>query len=396
MRDQNKRSSNFTLYVIVIAQFCCTSLWFAGNAVMPELINAFQLNSNALSMLTSAVQFGFILGTLAFAFLSLADKFSPSKIFFVCAILGAVFNVAGLLEQNNIYTLSILRFLTGFSLAGIYPIGMKIAADYYEKGLGRSLGFLVGALVLGTGLPHLLKATSDTIEFNWKVVLISTSSLAIAGGLLLKLLVPDGPFRKPYLKTSSHIPALFSNNNFRSAAFGYFGHMWELYAFWAFVPLMLQTYNHIHGEIITSISLYSFLIIGAGGFSCALSGILSERFGVARTAKMALIFSGLCCIISPLILVFAPPILFISFLIFWGVIVIADSPLFSTLIAKAAPAEGRGTALTLVNSLGYALTIISIQLVSMSWNYIEPQFSFLLLAAGPLIGVLSINGHQKK
>jgi len=396
MRDQNKRSSNFTLYVIVIAQFCCTSLWFAGNAVMPELINAFQLNSNALSMLTSAVQFGFILGTLAFAFLSLADKFSPSKIFFVCAILGAVFNVAGLLEQNNIYTLSILRFLTGFSLAGIYPIGMKIAADYYEKGLGRSLGFLVGALVLGTGLPHLLKATSDTIEFNWKVVLITTSSLAITGGLLLKLLVPDGPFRKPYLKTSSHIPALFSNNNFRSAAFGYFGHMWELYAFWAFVPLMLQTYNHIHGEIVTSISLYSFFIIGAGGLSCALSGILSERFGVARTAKMALIFSGSCCIISPLILIFAPPILFISFLIFWGVMVIADSPLFSTLIAKAAPAEGRGTALTLVNSLGYALTIISIQLVSMSWNYIEPQFSFLLLAAGPLIGVLSINGYQNK
>jgi MFS family permease len=153
------------LPVIVISQFCCTSLWFAGNAVMDALVTNFNLNGSALGHLTSAVQFGFIVGTLVFAILTIADRFSPSKIFFISALLGALCNVFVIWESNSLATLLLFRFLTGFFLAGIYPVGMKIATDYYEKGLGKSLGFLVGALVIGTAFPHLLNGMTAT--FKW-------------------------------------------------------------------------------------------------------------------------------------------------------------------------------------------------------------------------------------
>ena len=145
------------LPIIVLSQFCCTSLWFASNAVIENLVDVFYLNSNAIGYLTSSVQFGFILGTLVFAVLTIADRFSPSKVFFTSAALGALCNVAIIWDGNTLASLLIFRFLTGFFLAGIYPVGMKIASDYYNKGLGKSLSFLVGALVLGTAFPHILK-----------------------------------------------------------------------------------------------------------------------------------------------------------------------------------------------------------------------------------------------
>ena len=183
------------LVFIVIAQFCCTSLWFAGNAVMNDLMVNFNLSANNLGYLTSSVQFGFIIGTLLFAIFNIADRFSPSKVFFVCALVGSLANFCMTLDINTLTTLLIFRFLTGFFLAGIYPIGMKIATDYFEKGLGTSLGFLVGALVLGTAFPHILKGNESL--FLWSSVIYTTSALAILGGLLIFLLVPDGPHRKP-------------------------------------------------------------------------------------------------------------------------------------------------------------------------------------------------------
>jgi MFS family permease len=182
------------LPVIVLSQFCCTSLWFAGNGVMNDLAGSFHLLESALGHLTSAVQIGFIAGTLIFAILAIADRFSPSRIFFISAMAGAFFNLGTILETNGLSSLLAFRFLTGFFLAGIYPVGMKIAADYYRKGLGKSLGFLVGALVVGTAFPHLIKGFTG--ELPWRLVIILTSSIAVLGGFLMLILVPDGPYLK--------------------------------------------------------------------------------------------------------------------------------------------------------------------------------------------------------
>ncbi|MGB5262481.1 MAG: MFS transporter, partial [Lutimonas sp.] len=231
------KQPNYILPIIVISQFFCISLWFAGNGVMNDLISNFDLRKNALGHLTSAVQLGFILGALIFAIFTIVDRYSPSKVFFVSALLGALCNLGILWNENNLVSLLFFRFTTGFFLAGIYPVGMKIAADYYEKGLGKALGFLVGALVLGTALPHLLK--DMTIAFPWQSVLLVTSTLAVIGGLLISIFVPDGPFRKPGVSLDhTAFFGVFKQKEFRSAAFGYFGHMWELYTFWAFAPVI--------------------------------------------------------------------------------------------------------------------------------------------------------------
>ena len=209
------------LPIIVISQFCCTSLWFAGNAVLNDLIENFSLPNSALENLTSAVQFGFITGTLLFALFTIADRFSPSKVFFLCASLGALCNASLIFKFNTISTLLIIRFLTGFFLAGIYPIGMKIATDYYKKGLGISLGFIVGALVLGTALPHLLKDSMHA--FSWETVLLSISGLAIFGGCLLVIFVKNGPYRQKGTSLDLTICfKVFKNRAFRKASFWLF------------------------------------------------------------------------------------------------------------------------------------------------------------------------------
>lgn len=387
------KRANLILAVIVLAQFCCTSLWFAGNGVMNDLSKFFHLNSNALANLTSAVQFGFIVGTLVFALLTIADRFSPSRVFFFSAIAGSIFNLGILLENNNLMLLMTFRFLTGFSLAGIYPVGMKIASDYFQKGLGKSLGFLVGALVIGTAFPHLLSGMNDFLP--WRMVLISTSAIAAIGGLLMLLLVPDGPYRKPGQKPDiKAFFKVFKKPNFRSAAFGYFGHMWELYAFWSFVPLMLTTYLNRHPGTQFNIPLFSFLIIALGGPACVLGGFMSEKFGTKKTAASALFVSCICCLVSPFFFYLNSEVLLIGFLIFWSLFVIADSPLFSTLVADNASAEIKGTALTITNSIGFAITIVSIQLLNMLKESFDETYIYTVLAIGPVVGLAAL--YQKK
>lgn len=355
---------------------------------MSDLLINFQLDGEALGHLTSAVQFGFICGTLSFAFLTISDRFSPSRVFFFCAIAGAVFNLGILLASNNLFSLLTFRFLTGFSLAGIYPIGMKIAADYYDKGLGKSLGFLVGALVIGTAFPHLLKEISGSSGLEWRLVIIFTSFLALLGGSLIFFTVPDGPFRshrpKPDLGLAYKV---FRNKDFRAAASGYFGHMWELYAFWAFIPVILSFYKEFHPNAGFSIPLVSFFIIGLGGLACIAGGYISEKAGTKKTAATALFLSGLCCLLSPIILLVDSEILLIGFLVFWGLMVVADSPLFSTLVAQNSPPESRGTALTIVNGIGFTITIFSIQLLNFLSEYLAANFLFIFLSIGPIFGL---------
>ena len=381
------------LPIIVISQFCCTSLWFAGNALLNDLIENFSLQTSALEDLTSAVQFGFIAGTLLFALFTIADRFSPSKVFFFCALLGALCNVGLIFNFNTLSTLLIFRFLTGFFLAGIYPIGMKIATDHYKKGLGTSLGYLVGALVLGTALPHLLKDSMQA--FSWETVLLSISGLAIFGGCLLFIFISNGPYYEKGTSLDLTICfKVFKDKAFRTAAFGYFGHMWELYAFWAFVPVLLKTYSEFYPKVQFNISLFSFFIIGIGSISCVLGSYLAEKYGTKKIAFNCLILSCACCLCAPFFFLIENEILFILFLLFWGMVVIADSPLFSTLVAQNVPEKDKGTALTIVNCVGFSITILSIQLISSVFQSTSSAFVFLLLAIGPILGLVSLRSKR--
>lgn len=381
-------NKSWVLPIIVISQFCCTSLWFAGNGVLSELIHTFQLQESAVGHLTSAVQFGFITGTLVFAILTIADRFSPSHIFFLCAIAGAIVNVGMIWEHNTITSLLIFRFFTGIFLAGIYPVGMKIAADFFEKGLGKSLGYLVGALVMGTAFPHLLKGGSN--EFMWQHVIILTSLIATTGGLLMIYFVGDGPYRKRSQRIDlKAFFSIFKNANFRAPAFGYFGHMWELYAFWAFVPIMLRSYQEFNGFVFNT-SIWSFVIIAIGGIGCVIAGYLSQIAGSKLVAATALSFSCICCLLSPFILAGKNMVILMSFLLFWGLTVVADSPLFSTLVAQSAPVEKKGTALIIVNCIGFSITIISIQLLNSLIDVISNHYLYMVLALGPVLGLIAL------
>ena len=372
------------LPIIILSQFACTSTWFAGNAILESLTKKLDFGVDIVSHVISSVQFGFIIGTLIFGVLMIADRFSPSRVFMICAFLASVSNLTLIYPQLNASSLLLARFSTGFFLAGIYPVGMKIAADYYETGLGKALGFLVGALVLGTAFPFLIKGSP--LASHPDKVIILTSGITALGGLLLFLLVPNGPYRvaSTTLKFDAG-PKLFKNFEFKKAAFGYFGHMWELYAFWAFTPIAIQYFAIQSGSAI-SVSLWSGIVIALGGLSCAYGGILSQRIGSKKVALIALIASGFLCLISPLL--FSLPIyVFLAGWCLWGIAVTADSPQFSNLVASAVAPELKGTALTLVNCIGFAITIISIQLLGSLQSIIPIDLLFIPLAIGPLLGV---------
>lgn len=354
---------------------------------MPELQELLHLNKYALSAVTSAVQIGFIAGTLVFAFFTLADRYSPVRLFFISSVLGGLFNLSIAWFATDGTTLFALRFATGFFLAGIYPVGMKIAADWHEKGLGKALGFLLAALVIGTAFPHLLK--NRDFDLPWKTVLYFTSAFAVTGGLLMILFVGDGPFRKRSGGfQASAIPIIFNSRNWRSAAFGYFGHMWELYTFWGFVPPLLMLYVS-KNQVDLNIPLLSFLVIGIGGISCIVGGYLSQAWGSAKVGALSLWISGTCCILSPFI--FNAPVEIFLFVVFlWGFSVVPDSPQFSALVAQHAPEHLRGTALTIYNSIGFSISAISILIfdrVFHSQGFLSKENSFLILGAGAIFGL---------
>lgn len=384
----------FILPTLVIAQFFCTSVWFAGNSVILDIANDLHVDPLFFAHLTSAIQFGFISGTLVFALFTLSDRFSPSRVFFFSSMFAALCNQGLTIDSIGPEAVLLLRFLTGFFLAGIYPVGMKIASDYFQSGLGKSLGFLVGALVLGTAFPHFLKSLA--LGLPWKYVIYFTSGLSLLGGLGIGLFVPDGPFRKPSQKMDfTSFLTGFRQKTFRSISFGYFGHMWELYAFWAFIPAILSSYNAQFPSAQLNTPLLSFLIIASGALSCSLSGFLAERFGAKKVATIALALSCLCCLLSPLFLQHASAPIFLLFLFSWGLFVIADSPLFSTLVAQNAPPESRGTSLTIVNCIGFAITIFSIQLIRLVTDIMAWPYVYLFLAIGPLLGLFALLDGQK-
>jgi len=372
---------------IVMAIFCGGSLWFSGNAILGDLQSRWDVGSQVAGHITSSVQFGFISGTLLFAFFTVSDHFSPRLVFFVSAVLAALSNGMILLLSESLAAVLALRFCTGFFLAGIYPVAMKIAASWYEKGLGSALGFLIGALVLGTAFPHLLSAAGQ--QLPWKGVIAATSIISVGGGFLVLLAVPDGPYLTVGTKFNIRaIPLIFQSKDLRAAAFGYFGHMWELYTLWAFLPAYLVAYGQ-QWSLDIPVSFWSFAIIAAGTAGCVVGGVLSKTVGSTPVAAAQLVASGLCCLLSPLAIAMGLP-WFLGFLLFWGVVVVGDSPQFSAVVAAAAPRDLVGSALTIVNCIGFFITIISIQLVSAALTFLPAENIFVFLAIGPLLGTISL------
>jgi MFS family permease len=377
--------SKFLLPIIVFSQFAGTSLWFAGNAIINDIQPA---QSGGFANITSIVQFGFIAGTLIFSLLTIADRFSASAVFFFSSLIAATSNFMLTWLAKDIYWLMTLRFITGFFLAGIYPVGMKIAAENFPEKLGNALGFLVGALVLGTAFPHILR--SQIQNLNWRGVILFTSVLALAGGILILVFIPHTKSKSTSAIKFNTAFTVFQSSNFRSAAFGYFGHMWELYTFWAFVPFILSTYNKMNAATI-NVPVWSFIVIACGGPGCVLGGILSQKTGSKTVAFYSLMISGVCCLLSP-ILFNISQVFFLLMLLIWGCTVVSDSPQFSTLVAQSAPAANKGTALTIVTSIGFAITILSIQFlkfISLQWK----ENSLIFLFAGPVLGLFFLKKY---
>ncbi|GAB2515789.1 MFS transporter [Spirosoma aerophilum] len=381
--------NNAQLVVVVFAQFAGTSLWFAGNAILPDLQPLVKA-TGLISLITSAVQIGFITGTLLYALFAIPDRFRSTYVFLVSVVLAAIVNLVWLFLPLHAGTILISRFLTGFFLAGVYPVGMKIAADRFKPVLGRAMGFLVGALVLGTAFPYLIRGLGGQLPY--RTLMLAVSALAVSGGVLMLLAVPatDVPRRTTIFRLQTLL-TLGKPSAFRPAMLGYFGHMWELYAFWAFLPTLIRYYQQQHPGLYINNPLWAFGAIAAGAVGCVGGGFRALCVGSAPVARYLLLTSGLCILLLPL-MVTAPPILFGLFLAVWGAAAAGDSPQFSSLVASHAHLDNRGSILTLVTCFGFLISVISIQF--MAWLVATIGMSgwlFYALFPGPLVGLWAMS-----
>tara|TARA_R110002096_G_scaffold171490_1_gene344363 strand:- start:48332 stop:49513 length:1182 start_codon:yes stop_codon:yes gene_type:complete len=376
-----------TLAVLSVAVLLATAPWLAGSAVSDALALRWQLSSAGVVWLTIATQLGFIAGTLFYSLTNLADQYSPRWVFIVSASIGALFNLGFAYLSDSFFVACCFRFATGLTLAGVYPVGMKIVASWFRGGLGFGLSVMVGALTIGTSLPFLLRALGTSLPWQSTVALASAS--AFVGAVLVLIGVRDGPYLPATAEfDASMIWKVFRIRSFRLAAFGYFGHMWELYAFWA----MLTAYVAKAPALQSSPQVAAILVFAAialGSVGCVLGGLASRRYGPRRIAMVALVLSFACCALSGFAFPLPMPLL-AAFLIVWGMAVVADSPQFSALAVQTCPPEYVGTALTVQNGVGFAITIASIQLLPVVASSVGWQWTFLVLAPGPLLGVWAI------
>ncbi|MFZ9493887.1 MAG: MFS transporter [Burkholderiaceae bacterium] len=375
------------LPVLLAAQFCGTSLWFAANAVMPDLQAVHGWPVHTAASLVSWLQAGFIAGTLFFALLAIADRFPPRRVFLVCSLLGALCTLASGWSAHDLLELKAWRAAAGFCLAGIYPVGMKIASQWYRQGLGHALGWLLAALILGSAAPHALRGWAAMgVVVDWQWVFPVVAVLVVVGGLVQFLLLPDAPAPSVHVQQAQRfdwraLGTLWTDRKVRASVFGYFGHMWELYAMWVAVPLLLSM--RLDGA---AVSFAAFAVLGAGAISCAWGGHLSQRWGSARVAAALLATSGLCGLLTPA-MVGASDLVFYGWLAVWGLSVSSDSPQFSALTARNAPPHAVGSVLTLTNSIGFTISIVSIEWMAALLPVTGLAWSLPLLAVGPLIGL---------
>ena len=358
------------------------STWFSASAVVPELREEWTLGDTAAAWLTIAVQLGFVAGALLSSLLSLADVFSP-RVVLLGGALGAAGANALVAAADGPEAAIPLRFATGFFLAGVYPPALKLMATWYRRGRGTALGVVVGALTLGSALPHLVNGLGG---LDWRTVVYATSALTAAGGLVALALVPEGPFRFARAVFDPRQTGLvFHNRGVRLASLGYFGHMWELYAMWAwFAVFFAAAVDDGAGA-----AYATFAVIGAGALGCWAGGVLGDRVGRAETTAAAMAVSGTCAIVIGLLLDASPWIVLLVGLV-WGFAVVADSAQFSTLVTEHADQAYVGTALTMQLAVGFTLTVATIWLVPFLEDSVGWRWTFAFLAPGPALGVVAM------
>jgi MFS family permease len=378
------------LPILVMAQFAGTSLWFAVNAVMPDLQQQMGWQASAVGRLTSALQLGFIVGTFVFSLLAIADRFSSRRVFLCCALAGALCTLGALSSVASFSELLVWRAATGFFLAGIYPVGMKIASQWFPEGLGVALGWLVGALVLGSASAHGIRSLFD--QLPWSMVMVSVSVLAAGGGFILYMTIPEPPAISANIKKLEWraLASIWTDWRVRASVLGYLGHMWELYTFWVLVPLILAT--QLSGQ---SLSSAAFCVIGIGALGCIGGGWLAKFWGSAKVATLQLCLSGLCCLLAPWFMT-APLIWFLLWLAIWGTTAAGDSPQFSALTARNAPKHAVGSVLTLTNCIGFAISIVSIEIFTSLAQEISLAKLLPWLAIGPFLALLAMRPLWQK
>ncbi|MCW5633205.1 MAG: MFS transporter [Rubrivivax sp.] len=382
------------LPVIVLAQLLGTSPWFAVNAVMPDLQASpagRQWPATAVATLSSSLQIGFIAGTLLFALGTVADRFPARRVFLVCALAAGLATLGAAATAHSYAALVFWRALTGVCLAGIYPVGMKIAAQWFPRGLGAALGWLVGALVVGSASAHALRAlAAGGAGLPWQAVFVAVALLCATAGMAIVWLVPEpqaaaGPAGgAPKLRIAA-LASVWRDRRVRASVFGYFGHMWELYTVWVLMPAILAT--RLADSV--AISWWAFAALGAGALGCVGGGLLVGRYGSARVAAVQLAASGLCCLAAPWMLQ-ATTALFLAWAVLWGITVVGDSPQFSALTAANAPREAVGSVLTLTNSIGFAVSALSIEVFVRAAAAGTLAQVLPWLAVGPVLGLLAL------
>lgn len=367
------------LALLAVAELLGMSVWFAASALSPQLREAWSLSPAQSGWLTSAVQLGFVAGTATAALLNLADVL-PARTYVAVSALAAAACNAVLLAADGFAPALATRFATGFFLAGVYPPAMKMIATWYRDGRGFAIGTVVGALTVGKATPYLLHGLQQA---GIAPVVLAASAASAAAGLLVFAGYRDGPYafeRRPF--AWNLVGTVVRCREVRLATSGYLGHMWELYAMWAWIAAFLAAGAGLGGR---SADLAGFAAIAVGGAGCVLGGLIADRFGRERLTIWAMATSGACAAVIGLTA--GSPPLVIAVALVWGFAVVADSAQFSALVTELAPSHAVGTALTLQTSLGFLLTMASIQLVPRLVDAVGWRWAFVALAIGPALGI---------